>query len=101
MADKSRDREGDRADAAGGPTFLTDQPPQPGGSGSMPVHEDDNGQEGGEVDFDGGYAGSQRGSRPHLDVEVVVGSGRSREPEGVYPSPSPPSIPHSAEPDSA
>jgi len=100
VADKSHDREGDRADTVGGSTFLTDRPPRPDGSESVPMHGDDNGQEGGEVDVDGGEAG-QRDSRPHPDIKVAVGGGRSGGPGGVYPSPSSPSISHSAEPNSA
>jgi len=62
-------------------------------SESVPVRGD-NGQGGEVVDVDGGEL-SKRYSRPHPDVEVVVGSARrSREPEGVHPSPSTPSISH-------
>jgi len=86
---ESHGREEDGADVAGERDFLMDQPPQPE---SVPVRGD-NGQGEEVVDVDGGEA-SQRYSRPHPDVEVTVRSGRSREPEGVDPSPSIPLISH-------
>jgi len=79
--------------------FSTDRPPQPDGPESVPARGSDNCQERGEIDIDGGEA-SQMDSRSRSDVEVAVGSGRSGEPEGVYPPPSSPSVSHGAEPDS-
>ena len=98
MVNESRDREGNRDNTAGERATSTDRSPQPDGAESVPAHGNDNGQEGGEADVDGGEP-SQRGSRPHSDVEVAVGSGRGGELEGVYPSPSTPSIPHGGKPD--
>jgi len=96
---ESYDREGDKADAAGQPVFSTDQPPQPDAPLSVPARGSDNDQGGGEADVDGGEA-SQRHSYPRPDVEVAVGSEHSEELEGVYPSPSTPSISHDGKPDS-
>jgi len=90
------DREGDRADVAGGQVSSAGRPPQPDGPGSVPARVINTGQ---EADVDGGEA-SQRRLRPDLDVGVAVGSGRSGEPGGVYPSPSTPSISRGGEPDS-
>jgi len=98
-ADESHSREGDSADASGGRLVSTGQPPQPDGPESVPARGSDNGQEGGDADIGGGEA-SQNDSHPHPDVEVAVGSGRSGELEGVYPSPSTPSISRGVEPDS-
>jgi len=98
VVNESRDREGNRDNTAGERATSTDRSPQPDGAESVPAHGNDNGQEGGEADVDGGEP-SQRGSRPHSDVEVAVGSGRGGELEGVYPSPSTPSIPHGGKPD--
>jgi len=99
VAGESRNREQDGADAAGEPVSSKDPPPHPDGPGSVPARGDDNSQEGGEADVDGGET-SQRESHPHLDAEIVVGSGRSEELEGVHPSPSTPSIPRGGTPDS-
>jgi len=93
IADKSYDREGNRADAAGKQVSSVNRPSQPDGPESC---GSDNGQGGGEADVDREKA-SQRDSRPHSGAEVTVGSGR----DGIYPSPSTPSISHSGEPDSA
>jgi len=94
VADKSYDREGNRADAAGEQVSSANRPSQLDGPESVPACGSDNGQGGGEADVDRGEA-SQRNSRPHSDVEITVGSGR----DGIYPSPSTPSISHSGEPD--
>jgi len=99
VAGESRNREEDGANAAGEPVFSTDQPPHPDGPESVPARGNDNGQEGEEARVDGGET-SQRESHPHLDVEIVVGSRRSEELEGVYPSPPTPSIPRGGTPDS-
>ena len=78
----------------------TDQPPHP--DVSVPVEPSGTNQQGGGV--------GQKYPHPHLDVGVGVGegSGPSREGndadrekvEGVYPSSSAPSIPHSGNPGS-
>jgi len=94
----SYDGEGDKAGAAGEPAFSTDQPPQSDGPESVPAHGSDGGQEGGEPDVDGGEA-SLMDSHPYPDVEVAVGSEHSGELEGVYLSPSTPSISHDGKPD--
>jgi len=100
VVDKSYDREGDKAGVTGEPVFSTDQlPPQPDGPGSVPACGSDDGQQGGEADFDGGEA-SQIHSRTHPDVEIDMGGGYGGEPEGAHPSPSAPSIPHNEKPDS-
>jgi len=98
VTDQSYDREGDKADVAAEQVASANRPSQPDGPESMPTRGSDNDQGGGEADVDGGEA-SQKGSRPHSDVEVAVGNGRGGELEGVYPSPSTPSIPHSGKPD--
>ena len=97
---ESYDGEGDTAGAAGEPVFSTDQPPQPDGPESVPAHGSDGGQEGGEADVDGGEAG-QMDSHLHPDVEVSAGSEHSEELEGVYLSPSTPSISHGGKPGGA
>jgi len=97
VEDESYDREGDTTDAVGGQVISTNWP-QPDGPGSVPARGSDDDQGGGEADVDGGEP-SQRGSRPHPDAEVAVRNGRGGELEGVYPSPSTPSIPHSGKPD--
>ena len=100
VAGESYSEEGDKVDAVGERVFSTGLPPQPDGPESVPVGGGDNIQEGGEADVDGEEV-SQRHSYPHPDVgEVVVGSGRSGELEGVYPSPSTPSISYGGKPDS-
>jgi len=81
---ESYDGEGDRAKVAEEPVSSMDQFFQ---SESVPARGDDNGQEGGGVDVDGEEAG-QKHLHLHSDIEVAVGSGRSGEPEGIYPSPS-------------
>jgi len=91
VAGESYDREGDGANAAGERVVPTHRPPQPDESEPAPPHRNDTGQEGGEADVNGGEA-SQKDSHP--DTEVVVGSEPSGELEGVYPSPSTPSISH-------
>jgi len=93
VADESHDREGNRADAAGGQASSTVRPPQPDGPESTPVRGNDNRQEGGEAEVDGGEA-SQKDSHQN-----PVGGGRSGGLEAVDPSPSTP-ISHCAEPDS-
>jgi len=93
---ESYDGQGDKANAAGKrviPTYRA----QPEGPESVPARGSDNSREGGEADIDEGEA-SQRHSHLHPDVEVAVESGRSGELEGVYPSPSTPSIPHGGKP---
>jgi len=96
VVDKSFDGEGDKADVAGEPVFSTDQPPQPGGPGSVPARGSGSGQGGGaEVD---GEEASQVHSHPRSVVEVAVGSGRSGELEGVHPPSSTPSISHGVKP---
>jgi len=92
------DREGDKADAAGEPVFSMDRPPQPDGLEFVPTRGSDNGQEGGEVDIDGGET-SKNHSHPHSDVGIVVGSRRSGGREGAHPSPSTLLISHSGTPD--
>jgi len=99
IADESHHREWNRAGATGERASSTDRPPQSDGPESVPVRGNDNRQEGGGADVDGGEA-SQKDSHLRPDVEVAVGSGRSRELEAVHPSPSTPSISHGAEPDS-
>jgi len=99
VADESRDREEDKADAAGVRASSTDRPPQPDGPESVPARGDDNGQDGGEVDVDEGEAG-QKDSHPRPDVEVAVGDVHGGELERVYPSPSTTSISRGVEPDS-
>jgi len=84
VAGGSHDQEGDRVNVAGERVFSTDRPSQPAEPESVPAREGDNGQGGEVADVDRGEA-SQRHSHPHPDVEVAVGSGRSGEPEGVYP----------------
>jgi len=91
---ESHGRGEDGADVAGERVFLMDRPQLE----LVPVRGD-NGQGGEVLDVDGGEA-SQMYSRPHPDVEVTVRSGRSREPEGVDPSPSTPLISHGGKLDS-
>jgi len=97
VTDQSYDREGDRADVAGEQIASANRP-QPDGPESVPTRGSDNDQGDGEADIDGEEP-SQRGSGPHSDVEVAVGNGRGGELEGVYLSPSTPSIPHGGKPD--
>jgi len=99
VADESRDREEDKADAAGVRASLTDRPPQPDGPESVPARGNDNGQEGGEADVYGGEA-LRKDSPLRSDVEVAVGGVHSEELESVYPPPSTPSISRGVEPDS-
>jgi len=94
VVDESRDREGNRDDTAGERATSTDRSPQPDGVESVPAYGNDNGREEGETEIDGGEP-SQRGSSPYSDVEVTVRSGS----DGIYPSPSTPSISDSEEPD--
>jgi len=96
-AGESYDREGDRADAARERAPSTDRPPQPDGPESVPARGSDDGQEGGEADVDGGEV-SQSHSDPYPDVQAVVGSDGGLE--GIYSSPSTPSISHDGRPDS-
>ena len=98
VAEEGHGREGDSANAAGERVFSSNQP-QSNEPESTPARGGDNVQEGGEADVDGEEA-SQRHSHQHPDVEVVVGSGRSGELEGVYPSPPTPSISRGGKPDS-
>jgi len=97
VAGKSYVLEGDRADAAGGPFFSTDQPPQPE---PVSARGSDNGQEEGETDIDGGEPSRMHCSHQHPGVDIAVGSEPSGELEGVYPSPSTPSILRGGKPDS-
>jgi len=99
VVDESCDEEGDKADVAGEPVFSMGQPPQPDGPESVPARGGDVNREGEGADVDGGEA-SQMNSHPHPGVEVAVGSGYGGEPQGVYPSPSTPSILHGGKPDS-
>ena len=98
VTDQSYDREGNKADVAGEQVASANRPSQTDGPEFIPTRGGGNDQGGGEADIDGGET-SQRGSGPHSDVEVAVGNGRGGELEGVYPSPSTPSIPQGGKPD--
>ena len=97
VVDESHDQEGDGANTAGEPVFSTDQSPQPE---SVPARGSDNGQEGEEAGADVEEEAGQKDSYLDLHVDVAVGGGHSGELEGVYLSPSTPSISHGIEPDS-
>ena len=98
VADESHDQEGNGVGAAGERASSAVRP-QPDGPESVPARGSDNRQEGGEVDVDGGEA-SQKDSYPNPDIEVMVGSGRCGELEGVHSSPSTPSISRGTQSDS-
>jgi len=73
----------------------TDRAPQPE---SMPTGGSDNNKQRRVAGVDEREV-SQRSSRLDPDVEIVVGSRRSGEAEGVHPPPSTPPIPRGGKPD--
>ena len=87
------EEEGNRTSTDVLQALSRDQSPQPQ---PIPADEGNDDPQRGETDFDGREA-SKRHSGLESNVGVAVGSGPDQR---VHPSPSSPSLPHKAEPDS-
>jgi len=102
----TNDGEGNEADEDGQQAGPTDQPPQPDEPELSLANEGENDRGVGEAYIDEGGVGPMY-PRPHLDVEIEVGSKPCRGQNGddgeedrqIYPHSLFPPVPHGGEPD--